>query len=291
MPRDSNGNYKLPLADVIGGQPITATWANTTMADIAAAMTDSLSRSGDGGMDDPFTLFDGSSGAPGLSFINDPTMGWYRAASGDLRSVVGGVDQVRFQAGGPEFWDDTESSWVALKAMADDIAALQDEVVPSRIPAGTKMLFGQASAPVGWTGQGVLDDAALRLVAEGTTGGGGSLGRTFSSVFVSGYTTGNGSAHGHGVTVANHTLTAAESGQKAGVSVGALILNNNDDGANIGSLTAGAGIQQNTYTLSGAPASSGHDHDASASLESSHTHDVALDIAYYDIILATKDAY
>ena len=74
MPRDSNGNYTLPLADVIGGQPITATWANETMADIAAAMTDSLSRSGDGGFTDPTPLVDGSKAIPALTFINEPTI-------------------------------------------------------------------------------------------------------------------------------------------------------------------------------------------------------------------------
>jgi hypothetical protein len=36
MPRDANGNYTLPLPDVIGGNPIEAdNWANPTLADIA----------------------------------------------------------------------------------------------------------------------------------------------------------------------------------------------------------------------------------------------------------------
>lgn len=51
MSRDSNGNYNLPAGNpVIAGTVITTSWANPTMSDIGAALTDSLSRSGKGGM-------------------------------------------------------------------------------------------------------------------------------------------------------------------------------------------------------------------------------------------------
>lgn len=45
MPR-SSGTYSLPLPDVQTGEVISATWANTTLADVATALTNSLSKEG-----------------------------------------------------------------------------------------------------------------------------------------------------------------------------------------------------------------------------------------------------
>lgn len=50
MSRNSGGTYSLPLSSVVSDTAILASWANTTMADIATEMTDSLSRSGKGGL-------------------------------------------------------------------------------------------------------------------------------------------------------------------------------------------------------------------------------------------------
>lgn len=45
MPRDSSGNYTLPAGNPVVTQTlITSNWANTTLSDIAAALTDSLSK-------------------------------------------------------------------------------------------------------------------------------------------------------------------------------------------------------------------------------------------------------
>ena len=49
--RDSSGTYSLPAGNpVVSGTIIETAWANPTMSDIASALTDSLSRSGKGGM-------------------------------------------------------------------------------------------------------------------------------------------------------------------------------------------------------------------------------------------------
>lgn len=60
-----------------------------------------------------------------------------------------------------------------------------------QLPAGTKMLFYQASAPPGWTQDTTANDRVLRVVDSAGAGTGGSW--TIS-----------------GVTVDNHTLTTAE---------------------------------------------------------------------------------
>ena len=82
MSRDANGNYTLPAGNpVLPDTLIDVNWANPTMDDIATALTDSLSRSGNGGMLVPFENADGSAGAPGMTWVNEPTSGWYRKAN------------------------------------------------------------------------------------------------------------------------------------------------------------------------------------------------------------------
>lgn len=94
MSRDSSGNYTLPsgVNPVVEGTEIEPAWANTTLDDIAAAMTDSLSRSGKGGMLVPFKVPNGSAAAPGYTFNAEPSSGMYRAGTGDVRISVSGVD-------------------------------------------------------------------------------------------------------------------------------------------------------------------------------------------------------
>ncbi len=97
MPRDSGGNYTLPAGNpVVSGTTIDATWANPTMSDLQVALTDSLSRSGDGGMLVPFLNADGTVTLPGISWINQPNMGVYRFGLDEMRVTVGGVDKARF---------------------------------------------------------------------------------------------------------------------------------------------------------------------------------------------------
>ncbi len=83
MARDSNGNYQLPAGNpVISGTTISSAWANTTMADIANALTDSLDRQGRGGMLAPLRFSDGSPSAPSVAFTNEPNAGMYRIGAG-----------------------------------------------------------------------------------------------------------------------------------------------------------------------------------------------------------------
>ena len=101
MPRNSNGDYSLPAGNpVVTGTTISSTWANTTLADLANAMTDSLSRSGDGSMLAPLFLDDGAVGAPALSWGNETTSGLYRAGAGDFRYSTAGVDRIQIFSSG-----------------------------------------------------------------------------------------------------------------------------------------------------------------------------------------------
>lgn len=89
MSRNSSGTYTLPAGNpVVTGTTITSTWGNTTMSDIANALTDSLSRSGLGSMTAGLRLFDGTSSLPGLTWGTELTSGMYRAGAGDYRWVI-----------------------------------------------------------------------------------------------------------------------------------------------------------------------------------------------------------
>jgi hypothetical protein len=94
MPRASNGVYTLPAAGnpVVTGTTISSTWANTTLEDIADAMTDSLSRSGVGGMLAPLLLDDGAVGSPALSFSTDTNTGFYRTGADAMAFTANGAN-------------------------------------------------------------------------------------------------------------------------------------------------------------------------------------------------------
>lgn len=96
MPRNSGGTYSLPESPVVADTVIDPDWANNTLNDIAAEMTDSLSRSGDGGMLAHMRGVDGSAALPAYSFTSQNTLGSYRSASGDYRIAFNGTDLFKF---------------------------------------------------------------------------------------------------------------------------------------------------------------------------------------------------
>lgn len=101
MPRNSGGVYSLPAGNpVVTGEVISSAWANSTLSDLATAMTGSLSNSGQGGMLAALNLFAGTIGTPGLNWTLEPTSGLYRAGAGDFRWAIGGVDVFTIGAGG-----------------------------------------------------------------------------------------------------------------------------------------------------------------------------------------------
>ena len=108
MPRQSNGNYLLPtpINPVVPGTAIEADWANTTMDDLRGALTDSLSRSGQGGMLAPLLFNSGSVTAPGIAFADESNSGMWRAALGDIQITVEGVPTMRFNNGVSSVWVD-----------------------------------------------------------------------------------------------------------------------------------------------------------------------------------------
>jgi hypothetical protein len=101
MPRNGSGTFTLVTGNpVVSGTIIESTWANSTLADIADSITNSLARNGEGGMTAPLRLTDGVVGTPSLAFANETSSGLYRAAAGDLGLAVLGNRILRLQAAG-----------------------------------------------------------------------------------------------------------------------------------------------------------------------------------------------
>ena len=137
------------------------------------------------------------------------------------------------------------------------------------IPSGTKMLFVQASAPVGWTQITSDNDKALRVVS-GTGGGtGGTV--AFETAFASQAVAASGGVTG------SHVLITAEIPAHT---------------HNFGTGNAGTGGNNTPYSVTYAsPLTTA---TTSTGGGGGHTHTftgtaIDLDVAYVDVIYATKD--
>lgn len=112
MPRAANGTYTLPVGNpVVTNTPISSTVQNTTMSDVAAALSDSLSRSGLGGMLAPLPFIAGTVNAPGFTWSTELVSGFYLAATNDMRAGIAGNDIFRFSAAGVDVYNGLQGSF------------------------------------------------------------------------------------------------------------------------------------------------------------------------------------
>lgn len=140
----------------------------------------------------------------------------------------------------------------AIAAAAIDATAKANAVIPS----GTRMLFHQSNAPMGWTKDVTHNDKALRVVS-GAAGSGGTV--NFTAAFVNG-------------TVGETALTVD---QMPSHDHGTPVFARDGSSAHIGD---GGGTSTYSGVRSGATGSG-----------QTHTHSLNLDVKYLDIIIATKN--
>lgn len=121
MSRDSSGTYTLPAGNpVVNATTVTTAWGNNTLNDLTTEMTDSLSRSGKGGMTAAFKLADGTVGAPAFSFTSEVTTGIYRAAAADMRVAVSGADVLKISTASKlQVWDGAAFQAVPYNSVTD----------------------------------------------------------------------------------------------------------------------------------------------------------------------------
>jgi len=104
MPRNSQGQYTLPAGNPVApNTTITAAWANAVLADVAVELANSLDRSGRGGMLAPFKNADGVLASPGITFVNEPSLGIARLNGGEMQFIAGGAARMKISNGSVDF--------------------------------------------------------------------------------------------------------------------------------------------------------------------------------------------
>lgn len=164
---------------------------------------------------------------------------------------------------------------------ADATGAIKSKsLLSEEFASGTKMLFRQSSAPVGWTKDTSINDAALRVVS-GSVSSGGSAG--FAAAFAAGVTAGNTALTVNQIPAHTHTATVTDPGHThtLGVTVtgglyptGSYMLGS---GASPYGPTASS---QTGITVANANTGGGQAHNHSLPMA---------DLKYVDVIVATKD--
>ena len=159
----------------------------------------------------------------------------------------------------------------------------------SEFPAGTKMLFVQATAPVGWTANNSHNDKALRIVSgDSGTGGANGGANGFSIVFGASGITGNTElniqqmpTHFHGV----NPLAADDASGSGYTVVG--------DFSTVPSdvvLPYNTGIKGGTSSASYLAAfDAGFPGGTAEGFSAGHSHPLNINVAYVDVIIASKD--
>lgn len=89
MPRNGSGTYSLPAGNPVAPNTVIETeWANDTMEDIGNEITNSLSRTGEGGMLAPLRFYDGTESVPGIAWIDETSTGFYLEDAGEFAATV-----------------------------------------------------------------------------------------------------------------------------------------------------------------------------------------------------------
>jgi hypothetical protein len=197
-------------------------------------------------------------GTTGVTFPNGVTMS--DGTSAPVTAAQGGTGLNAVGTAG-NVLTSNGTTWVSQAAAAFD--------------AGTAMMFVQTAAPTGWTKSTTHNDKALRVVS-GTASSGGTT--AFTTVFTNQTPTINTSGLSAGATTLNstqipshtHTITLPNW--------------NNDTLTAWG--TSSTGIGTTSITSSSTGGGSSHTHTVSGSATSSA---VTLNVAYVDVIIATKN--
>lgn len=244
MPRDGSGVYTLPGGNpVASGTPITSTWANSTMGDIASQLNNVFTRDGLIGPTAAFKLFDGTVVLPGMTFTAQQNTGLFRPTQNVMGVAVNGAEVTRFTEQGMlsksgtvaapvySFASDVDSGLFSPAPGVVAMAVNGVEVVrwtpagvtgQGAVPTGTILDFAGATAPAGYLvcdGQAVSRTTYAALFAViASTYGAGDGSTTFNVPDLRRYVTvGMGGTRHHPTLGPDITL-----GSKGGAEVSAL---------------------------------------------------------------------
>jgi hypothetical protein len=201
--RNSSGTYSLPSGNPVAtGTAISSTVHNNTMSDFGTEITDSLSRSGKGGMSAPLQLADGTAALPGLTFGSDTDLGLYRSAANTMRAVCGSSTEV-------QRWTDSLSTF--SKSVAITGTASTAALTTTATTSGVGIAATGAGNSAGGTFNGAGSGAGLTATGGGSGGPGATI--TGNGAFAGVVATGGSGTQG--VTAANGTAATGGTRQDA----------------------------------------------------------------------------
>jgi hypothetical protein len=186
MPRNASGTYTAPAGNpVVSGTTISSTVHNATIADLAAELTDSLSRSGKGGMAVPFQNAGGDEAEPGITFTADTGTGFFRDVAGEIGVSSAGSEVARFKATGLELTpplprgslpavgpqvSSASGAWITNAIVYTDVTNLTVTITTTGRPV---MIMTQPDGTnpglIGNAAGGVTDDMFYRILRGAST--------------------------------------------------------------------------------------------------------------------------
>lgn len=150
-------------------------------------------------------------------------------------------------------------------------------------PVGTRMMFVQTAAPIGWTKDTSHDNKALRVVS-GTASTGGTV--AFTTAFSSNRATSTETVTGSvgSTTLAESQMPSHQHNPQSGINGDRI----GQDGGGQGGWGLANGPNNNIYRMTTSVTGGGGSHNHSLSMNS-HFHGTNLAVQYVDVIIATKD--
>jgi hypothetical protein len=132
------------------------------MDDLSDEITDSLSRSGKGGMTAPLRGTDGTTGAPAFSFTSETGSGWYRSALKVLRGVINGTWRLMLKDTGVEVNGTLDVSGVVTHASTTSLAG------NATFTGGSSLITSQANSGITLKGNRDASDSGAEVVVNST---------------------------------------------------------------------------------------------------------------------------
>lgn len=269
MARNGSGTMALTTTFVADTDAL-AEDVNTVLEDIRDEITNSVAADGQTTITGALKGPAGTVSLPGYAFSSDLDSGIYRIGANNVGIAAGGAKIVDIGTATAAFTKPVVTTGQlkgATLAITGDGTVSGNLTVTgtfsgSEFASGTVMLFGQTSAPTGWTKGATHNDKVLRVVT-GTASSGGT--NAFSTVMAQ---TATGS---HAVTLANLPATVA---------IPLTYSSSN---------FAAGGIAAVTAIASGTSLATDISLTSSGGSGTGHTHTITMDVQYVDVILASKD--
>lgn len=224
MPRNSSGVYSLPAGNpVVANTLIQVSWANPTMSDIGAALTESLDRYGRGGMLAQLKLADGTAAQPAFAFNSESSTGLWHSGAGSLLMSVLGSTVFALTASAATFSSAIAPVWAVDPVSADQLTrkSYVDTKVGAYLPLTGGVLTGPGNLQIdGNLGIGSAPGTIrLRIVGAQLTSGINLFNGATNLAFLGNVSSLNGSGTDNTVALAANSAQALAfytSGAEAG---------------------------------------------------------------------------